>query len=52
LERDSIIDALKHAHGNINVASKELGYTSRMIRYKIDKLKIDYRSFMEPAEVL
>jgi len=45
-ERDSIIDALKHAHGKINLASEELGYTSRMIRYKIDKFKIDYQSFM------
>jgi Nif-specific regulatory protein len=49
LERDAIIDALKHAHGNITVASKELGYTSRMIRYKIDKLQIDYTNFLEPS---
>jgi transcriptional regulator with GAF, ATPase, and Fis domain len=49
LERDAITDALKNAHGNVSVASKELGYTSRMIRYKIEKLKIDFSSFVEAA---
>jgi Nif-specific regulatory protein len=50
LEKDAIIDALKHAHGNITVASKELGYTSRMIRYKIDKLNIDYQTIVTSSE--
>lgn len=49
LEKDAITDALKHAHGNVSVASKELGYTSRMIRYKIKKLKIDYTGFVDPV---
>lgn len=47
LERDTIIDALKHAHGNISIAAKELGYTSRMIRYRIERLKIDYKQYFD-----
>jgi len=43
LERDMIIDALKRCHGNISAASRELGITSRMTRYKIQKLSIDFR---------
>jgi Nif-specific regulatory protein len=47
LEHDMIIDALKHTHGNITNASNILGLTSRMIRYKIDKLKIDYTLYFD-----
>jgi Nif-specific regulatory protein len=43
LERDMIIDALKRCRGNISAASSELGITSRMTRYKIQKLGIDYK---------
>lgn len=42
LERDMIIDALKRCNGNISAASRELGITSRMTRYKIQKLGIDF----------
>lgn len=47
LERDAIIDALKHTRGNISIAARELGFTSRMIRYKIDKLQIDYTKYFD-----
>ncbi|MCF7974096.1 MAG: sigma 54-interacting transcriptional regulator [Phycisphaerae bacterium] len=43
LERDMIIDALKRCHGNISAASRELGITSRMTRYKIKKLGIEFK---------
>jgi Nif-specific regulatory protein len=46
LERDMIIDALKHTNGNVNIASKELGITSRMVRYKIERLGIDYKQYL------
>ncbi len=42
LEKDMITDALKHSKGKIAAAAQELGITSRMLRYKIKKLKIDY----------
>ena len=43
-ERDLIIDVLKEHNGNINAASKELGITGRMVRYKIQNLGIDIKS--------
>ncbi len=43
LERDMIMDALKRSHGNVNAASRQLGITARMTRYKIQKLNIDYQ---------
>jgi Nif-specific regulatory protein len=45
LERDMIIDALKCTHGNVSAAARQLGITPRMARYKIKRLKIDYRQF-------
>lgn len=42
LERDMISDALKRSNGNMAAAARELGITSRQIRYKIKNLKIDY----------
>ena len=42
LERDMIIDSLKRNNGSITLAAKELGITSRMIRYKIKNLNINY----------
>jgi Nif-specific regulatory protein len=45
MERDMIIDALKRTKGNVSAASRELGITPRMVRYKIKKLKIDYQRF-------
>jgi Nif-specific regulatory protein len=47
LERDLIIDALKRQNGNINAASRELGITGRMVRYKIENLNIDYDRFFK-----
>jgi len=50
LERDLIMDALKSSGGNLAAAARLLGITSRMIRYKIKKLGIDYQRFFgEPA---
>jgi Nif-specific regulatory protein len=45
LEKDAIIDALKRSEGNVSAAARDLGLTARMVRYKIQKLGIDYRKF-------
>jgi Nif-specific regulatory protein len=45
LEKDAIIDALKRSEGNVSAAARDLGLTPRMVRYKIEKLRIDYRRF-------
>ena len=45
LEKDVIIDSLKRNNGKVNQSSKELGISSRMLRYKIDDLDIDYKKF-------
>ncbi len=45
LERDVIIDSLKRQSGSVLKAAKELGITSRMMRYKIKNLNIDYHRF-------
>ena len=45
IERDMIIDALKHTRGNMTAAAKELGITLRMARYKIKRLSIDYSQY-------
>jgi Nif-specific regulatory protein len=42
LEKDMIIDALKQTDGNVAAASRVLGITARMVRYKIKNLDIDY----------
>ncbi len=42
LEKDMIIDALKQTDGNVAAASRVLGITARMVRYKIKNLEIDY----------
>jgi Nif-specific regulatory protein len=47
LERDLIIDALKRHGGNVTAAARELGITSRMVRYKIEKLGVDYDRFFK-----
>lgn len=50
LERDLIMDAFKSSGGNLAAAARLLGITSRMIRYKIKKLGLDYQQvFGEPA---
>jgi Nif-specific regulatory protein len=45
MERDLIADALKHLDGSITLASRDLGITSRMLRYKMDNLGIDHSFF-------
>jgi Nif-specific regulatory protein len=45
MEKDAIIDALKRFEGNVAAAARDLGITPRMVRYKIEKLGIDYRRF-------
>ncbi len=40
-ERDIIVDALKRAGGNMAEASRDLRTTPRIMRYKIQQLKID-----------
>jgi Nif-specific regulatory protein len=47
LERDLIIDALKHLDGSVTRASRNLGITSRMLRYKIDQLGIDRSVYLK-----
>ena len=42
IEKDMIVDALKRSNGNVAAAARELGYTARMVRYKIRNLGIDY----------
>jgi Nif-specific regulatory protein len=42
---DAIINALKRSEGNVAAAARDLGITPRMVRYKIQKLWIDYRKF-------
>jgi Nif-specific regulatory protein len=51
LERDMIVDSLKRHNGSIRWAAKELGITECMIRYKIKKLNIDYRSLFNEDSV-
>jgi Nif-specific regulatory protein len=41
LEREMIVDALKHAAGNRTAAALALGISLRIIRYKIKQLGID-----------
>ena len=40
-ERDVIVDALKHSNGSMAAAARQLGATSRIVRYRIRKLGID-----------
>lgn len=45
LEREMIIEALKHTRGNISGAAKMLGSTIRKISYKIEKYGINPRAY-------
>jgi Nif-specific regulatory protein len=47
LERDMLIEALKRHNGNVAAAGRELGITGRMVRYKIEKLGVDYERFFK-----
>ncbi len=42
-ERDIIVDAMKRSRGNITAAARDLGSTARIIRYKMDRLGIDWQ---------
>ncbi len=44
-ERDIIVDALKRAGGNVSAASIDLGTTSRILRYKVTNLNINWRLY-------
>jgi Nif-specific regulatory protein len=44
-QRDIIIDALKRSNGNLAAAARDLGTTARIIRYKVEKLDIDYTKY-------
>lgn len=50
LERSAIIDALKMHHGSISKTSQRLGITSRMVRYKINRLNINYKQYLNSSE--
>jgi Nif-specific regulatory protein len=45
LETDLIIDSLKHTGGNVLAAARELGCSSRVLRYKMDDLNISFSEF-------
>jgi len=47
LEQDMIVDALKCSAGNVSAAARQLGITPRMVRYKINKLGIDYQRLFD-----
>ena len=47
LERDMLIESLKRHNGNVAAAGRELGITGRMVRYKIEKLGVDYERFFK-----
>jgi Nif-specific regulatory protein len=51
LERDLIMDSLKRNNGNITAASRELCITSRMVRYKIEKMGIDYQRLFKKKKI-
>jgi Nif-specific regulatory protein len=51
LEKDLIEDALKSARGNRAKASRLLGTTERILRYKVDKLGIDPKRFRSGREL-
>lgn len=44
-EQEMITEALKDARGNQSQAAKLLGLTQRIMQYKVQKYKIDYRQF-------
>ncbi|MBS3733113.1 MAG: nif-specific transcriptional activator NifA [Desulfobacterales bacterium] len=45
LEREMIVDALKHNRGNMSRAAQTLGSTLRKISYKVDKYGINPRQY-------
>jgi Nif-specific regulatory protein len=45
LEREMIVEALKHARGNMAKAAKALGITERVMGLRVKKHDIDFRQF-------
>lgn len=48
VEQELLVDALKHARGNIHQAARDLRVTYRIFQYKLKKYAIDYRRFILP----
>ncbi len=46
MERELIVEALKHTRGNIHKAARFLKITYRVIYYKIQKYNIDYKRYV------
>ena len=44
-ERDIIVDALKRSNGNLAATARDIGSTSRIIRYKVKELGIDRNKY-------
>ncbi len=44
-ERDIIIESLERLNGNISAVARDLKTTTRIIRYKIKELKIEYKQY-------
>ncbi len=49
-ERDMIVDALKRTNGKLAAAARQLGTTSRIIRYKTQQLGIDCKRYSTKQE--
>lgn len=49
-EKDIIVDALKRSDGNVTAAARVLGYTARMVRYKIQNLNINYDNLFKSTK--
>lgn len=50
VEQELLVDALKHARGNIHQAARDLKVTYRIFQYKLKKYAIDYRRFIMPDQ--
>jgi Nif-specific regulatory protein len=44
-ERELIVESLKMTQGNMAASARDLGTTSRILRYKVKKYDIDYRHY-------
>ena len=44
-EADIIVDALKRTNGTVAAAARDLGTTARVLHYRMQKLRIDFRQF-------
>ncbi|HNX34348.1 MAG TPA: sigma 54-interacting transcriptional regulator [Kiritimatiellia bacterium] len=49
MESAVLLDALKKKNGNVCAVAREIGITSRMVRYKLKKFRIDPRRFSKKA---